>query len=38
VKVTRFYEPDDSEDQMNENDEDYIPASYQNLNKPRNSV
>jgi hypothetical protein len=38
TKTTRFYRPDDSDDQMNEMTKiSYIPASYQNLKKPWNS-
>jgi hypothetical protein len=37
TKTTRFYRPDDSDDQMNEMTKmSYIPASYQNLKKPWN--
>ena len=38
TKATRFYKPDDGDDQMNEKDEDIVhAASYQNLKIPRNS-
>jgi hypothetical protein len=35
TKATRFYKPDDSDDQMNENDEDIVhPGIVSNLKKP----
>jgi len=36
MKATRLYKPDDGDDQMNENDEDVVPADIvSNLKNPR---
>jgi hypothetical protein len=38
AKATRFYQPNDGDDRMNENDEDVVPAGIvSNLKKPLNS-
>ena len=38
AKAAWFYQPNDGDDRMNENDEDVVHApSYQNLQKSRNS-
>ena len=37
TKATRFYKPNDGDDRRDENDEDVLPASYQNLKRSRNS-
>jgi hypothetical protein len=38
TNATRFYKPDDGDDQMKEKAQDVVhPASYQNLKKSRNS-